>query len=71
MTPDLVDTIDSIYDFVVPGKWIYDNTGAEFAWLSSTLGNWFSGLIDRYGQINNWLRSGRPPVFWLAGFFNP
>lgn len=52
MTPDLVDTIDAIFDLRVPGKWTHDNTGAEISWLSSALGSWFSQLSDRYTQLN-------------------
>ena len=31
MTPDLVDTIDAVYDLKVPRKWTHDNTGAEIS----------------------------------------
>ena len=48
MTPDLVETIDAIFDLKVPRRWTHDNTSAEISWLNLTLGNWFTGLTDRY-----------------------
>jgi dynein heavy chain len=71
MTPDLVDAIDSVYDFRVPKNWVYDPTGAEIAWLMPTLGAWMKGLLDRHFQLFNWISKERPQSFWLTGFFNP
>jgi dynein heavy chain len=71
MTPDLVDSIDSVYDFRVPKNWVYDPTGAEIAWLMPTLGSWLKGLLDRHFQLNNWISKERPQSYWLTGFFNP
>jgi dynein heavy chain len=48
MTPDLVEAIDSVYDFRVPRPWVYDPTGAEIAWLMPSLGGWMKGLLDRH-----------------------
>jgi len=71
MTPDLVEAINSIYDFRVPRKWCYDPTGAEISWLIPSLAGWIKGLLDRYHQLNAWISKERPPSFWLTGFFNP
>lgn len=35
------------------------------------LGNWFTGLLQRYDQLYKWLNNGRPKAYWLTGFFNP
>lgn len=71
MTPDLVEAINSIYDFRVPKKWCFDPTGAEISWLTPSLAGWIKGLLDRHFQLNNWISKERPPSFWLTGFFNP
>jgi len=34
MTPDIVDSINAVFDFRVPKKWQYDPTGAEISWLT-------------------------------------
>jgi dynein heavy chain len=71
MTPDLVEAINSIYDFRVPRKWCYDPTGAEISWLTPSLSGWIKGLLDRHYQLYNWISKERPLSFWLTGFFNP
>jgi dynein heavy chain len=71
MTPEIVDSINAVYDFRVPSKWVYDPTGAEISWLTPSLGGWIKGLLDRHYQLNNWISKERPPSFWLTGFFNP
>lgn len=38
---------------------------------ASTLGNWFTGLLQRHDQLSKWLALGRPRAYWLTGFFNP
>ncbi|CAF1617784.1 unnamed protein product [Rotaria magnacalcarata] len=57
--------LDSIFDGRVPINW------TKYSWESSTLDFWFSELLDRYIQYNNWLNYGRPKCFWITGFFNP
>jgi len=71
MTPDLVDAINSVYDFRVPRNWCFDPTGAEISLLTPTLGSWMKGLLDLHYQLNNWISKERPQSFWLTGFFNP
>jgi len=71
MTPEIVDSINAIFDFRVPYKWQFDPTGAEISWMTPSLGGWIKGLSDRYHQLNTWISKERPPSFWLTGFFNP
>jgi len=71
MTPEIVESINAVFDFRVPRKFQYDPTGAEISWLTISLSGWIKGLIDRHHQLNNWIAKERPPSFWLTGFFNP
>jgi len=71
MTPDVLDAMNAIFDARVPRMWMYDPSGAEISWLLPTLGLWFTGLIDRNAQMNDWVRGSRPASYWLTGFFNP
>lgn len=71
MTPDILDSINAIFDARVPSKWVYDPTGAEIAWIIPTLAKWFNDLIERNKQLYEWLKGSRPYTFWLGGFFNP
>jgi dynein heavy chain len=61
MTPEIVDSINSVYDFRVPQSWQFDPTGAEISWMTPSLGGWIKGLQDRYYQLNNWISKERPP----------
>jgi len=71
MTPQLQEALDSVSTAKPPTHWFTDASGAEFAWTLPSLSLWFAGLLRRYEQLSAWLRSGRPPIFWLTGFFNP
>jgi len=71
MTPDIVDSIDALFDGKVPKRWVNDASGAEISWIKSSFPLWFSSLLERNLQLNTWLRNERPKTFSLAGFFNP
>ncbi|CAK9824517.1 Dynein axonemal heavy chain 8 [Anthophora retusa] len=65
MSEELRDALDNIYDARVPKVW------KAKSWESSSLGFWFTELLDRNRQFSTWLFSGRPVKFWMTGFFNP
>merc|ERR1712023_110832 len=71
MTPEIVDSINAVFDFRVPYKWQFDPTGAEISWMTPSLGGWIKGLGDRHHRLHGWVQKERPPSFWLTGFFNP
>ncbi|GAB1610879.1 dynein axonemal heavy chain 5 [Argonauta hians] len=61
----LRDALDNIFDARVPPQW------KKISWEASTLGFWFTDLLERNEQFNTWVFDGRPNYFWMTGFFNP
>ncbi|KAB0796033.1 hypothetical protein PPYR_10094 [Photinus pyralis] len=65
MNESLRDALDMIYDAMVPMVW------RRGSWLSSSIGFWFTELLERNAQFRSWCFVTKPPVFWMTGFFNP
>ncbi|XP_055849438.1 dynein axonemal heavy chain 8 [Episyrphus balteatus] len=65
MSEQLRDALDNIFNARVPSVW------KRGSWLSSSLGFWFTELLERNNQFQNWCFGSRPVVFWMSGFFNP
>lgn len=57
--------MDNIYDARVPFVW------RRGSWEASSLGFWFTELLERNTQFRTWCFQGRPLAFWMTGFFNP
>eukprot|EP00798_Chlamydomonas_sp_ICE-L_P031303 gene31303-6451_t len=61
----LIDALDALFNARIPKSWLAKS------WEANTLGSWFTGLLQRYDQLNKWISLGRPKGYWMTGFFNP
>ena len=61
----LIEALDALYLARIPTTWL------SKSWEALSLGNWFTGLLQRFDQLNKWLNLGRPKAYWMTGFFNP
>ena len=64
MNENLRNALDFIYDAKIPYVW------EKISWESSTLGFWFTELIERNNQFRKWCFEEKPLCFWMTGFFN-
>jgi len=53
-----------MFDAKVPNLW------RKVSWPSSSIGFWFTELLERNDQFSKWVFEDRPKCFWLTGFFN-
>ncbi|XP_055377517.1 dynein axonemal heavy chain 5 [Condylostylus longicornis] len=65
MSQSLRESLDAMYDARIPERWM------KISWESTTLGFWYTELLERNTQFRTWCSTERPKVFWMTGFFNP
>ena len=66
MTAELEDMGTSLFNNQVPSMW------AKVAYPSlKPLASWVPDLLKRIEFIQRWFEDGKPPVFWISGFFFP
>jgi dynein heavy chain len=66
MTKELEAMGSSLFNNEVPQMW------SKEAYPSlKPLGTWVPDLLSRLSFIQAWIDSGKPPAFWISGFFFP
>ncbi|OAF69480.1 Axonemal beta dynein heavy chain 5, partial [Intoshia linei] len=65
MSENLRDIVDAMYESRVAKQWL------NVSWDSTSLGFWFTELVDRNTQFHDWIFVRKPNYFWMTGFFNP
>lgn len=64
MSSDLEEVGNALFDNRIPA------TFAKVSYPSlKPLASYIVDLVERLSEINNWINSGKPPNFWLSGFF--
>ena len=66
MTSELADAFEAVHESRVPTAWV-----AVSELQSTSLAVWFANIVRRVDHLANWLKTGRPPTYWLTGLFNP
>ena len=56
MSEHLRSLLDAMYDARVPESW------EKMSWQSTTLGFWYTELLERDSQFRRWCFMGRPKV---------
>lgn len=64
MTPELEVVIQSMNFKKIPTKW----SSKSYPSLKS-LGSYIADFVRRLNWLQNWFDVGKPPTFWLSGFF--
>ncbi|KAH8395340.1 hypothetical protein KR222_010165 [Zaprionus bogoriensis] len=64
MTPDLDNVMLAMKYNRIPTKWM----GKSYPCLKP-LGSYIQDLYKRLNWLHQWQRVGKPPTFWLSGFF--
>jgi len=64
MSDDLAASLDALANARVPPIWL------KGAWFSPSTSIWFSSLVNRAKQWEDWIKTGRPKSYWLPGFTN-
>jgi dynein heavy chain len=66
MSEELEIMATSLFNNQVPGAF------AKVGPLSlKPLSSWITDLNDRLDFINKWIEKGKPPAYWISGFFFP
>ena len=56
---------------ILAGHFVNLPPALQISWDSTTIGFWYTDLLERDSQFRTWIFDGRPNVFWMTGFFNP